>query len=323
MRLSIDGLRQTRLQMPAKIAKRVLAVIAVLLFSSCAPQTGETTAQTPKPAEIVELRPKATPSAAVATQAPDMLFEDDGDIYFSDAYKARFAARTYTFDHTPRVLIYHTHAREAFLEETGEKTATAPSAARAGEAAAPSPTVTPSFRSDDPRKTVVRLGDLLAQALAARGFIVFHDSADVEAPALSTAYERSLSIMQKYEGIDLYIDLHRNAASVEHARDDVVMLDGERVARMFFVVGTGMTAADQSHALENWRENYSLALSLTQKLTAVDNMLAKDIRVKQKAYNQQTGLCLLAEIGHNANLLTDAEHTIPYFADALQATLIF
>ena len=310
----------------ARNVKLCALMLAIPLVCACAPRAESPAANdTPAPVEIIELAPIEDMPTPAPTAEPDMLFEDDGDIYFSDAFIATFPTKTYAFDHAPRVLIYHTHAKEAFREATAETDAAAVGKGKPGATPDPSatPTATPTYRSDDPAETVVRLGALLADALTARGFTVFHDTADVETPSLSTAYERSLLVMQRYDDIDLYIDLHRNAANVERAKDDVVMLSGERVARMFFVVGTGRTATDASGELVNWRENYTLARSLTEKLAQVDAALVKPVRVKQKVYNQQVGLCLLAEIGHNANLLADAENTIPYFADALAQVVTF
>lgn len=302
-----------------RLAIALLCGLAALQLAACAAKKADLPKETPVIIGIAGATPTEAPSP-VPTPAPDMVFEDDGDIYFSDAYKARFAAKTFAFDHAPRVLIYHTHAREAFREDESN-------AAAAGGTGAfdvsPSPTAAPTYRSDNPAETVVRLGSLLREALEARGFTVLHDAADVEAPSLSTAYARSLAVMQKYRDIDIYIDLHRNAANVDRAKNDVVMIDGARIARMFFVVGTGLTVDGDGSELSNWRENYVFALSLTKRLAAVDAALVKDVRVKQKAYNQQMGLCLLAEIGHNANLLAEAERTIPYFADALAAVVNF
>ena len=215
------------------------------------------------------------------------------------------------------MLIYHTHAREAFREPetTAAVTAAPGQTPAAGEA--------PRARSLDPAKNVIRLGELLAEALTARGFVVEHDATDVEDPALNTAYERSLSVMRAHAGVDIYIDLHRNAADVERAKDDVVSIGGRRTARMFFVVGTGLTSGDASGELPNWRDNYTFALSVAERLRAVEPNLCKQNRVKQGAYNQFMGLCLLAEIGHNANLLSDAEATVPLFADALRSVCVF
>lgn len=288
--------------------------------------------------EIIELPMAAstpTPSPTLmplipeidATPQPDMTFDESGNIWFSDAMKARFAAQTYSFDRAPRVLIYHTHAREAFREPDPAQSTpvfeTTPAAdapnARPSARQTPAPTNAAQTRSDNPDKTVVHLGDLLAAELNERGFLVFHDRADVEAPQLSTAYERSRIIMQAYDDIDIYIDLHRNAADPVKGRDDVVLIDGKRTARMFFVVGTGINEESDADAIPHWRDNYAFALSLYEQLTAVDARLARENRVKQGYYNQQAGLCLLAEIGHNANLMSDAENAVILFADALAA----
>ncbi len=275
--------------------------------ASMAPRpTADGSAAAPKPAVTAAPTPSETPS-------PDMVFEDDGDIYFSNAFAATFSARTFPFDHTPTVLIYHTHTEEAFRSENETPAATL----------APTNGAAASVRSTDSAQNVVRLGEKLRDALQQRGFTVQHDTTDHEPPSVSTAYERSRVTMEAYENIDLYIDLHRNAADMLRARNDVVLLDGRRTARMFFVVGTGLMQGDSSKELADWRDNYCLALSLTEQLRFIDARLAKDIRVKQRAYNQDKGLSLLVEIGHNANLLSDAENSIPYLADALAAVCTF
>lgn len=337
-------------------------LLAVLLLGCQQPPTSasSSTGIEPEPFEIrlADATPSPSPnipitdSEADSTPAPDMTFDQSGNIWVSDVLKAQFAARTFTFARPPRVLIYHTHAGESFREpETTPALSASPSPANesprqanaspspisttlsssvaspapasptpspANSTPAPTPTSSSSnTRSDDPAKTVVHLGILLAQELTDRGFVVFHDGTNVEAPELSSAYERSKKIVDAYEDIDIYIDLHRNAADPEKSRNDIVLVDGKRTARMFFVVGTGINAETNENALPNWGANYTFALSLYEQLTAVNPRLVKENRVKQGFYNQQTGLCLLAEIGHNANLLTDAENTIPLLADAL------
>lgn len=276
---------------------------------------------TPTPT-IMPLVPPGGAQDGELPDEPDMTFDESGNIWFSDAMKARFGARTFTFDHAPRVLIYHTHAREAFREEvlptpTPGETPSLPARNQPQNASkTPRPGNAASTRSEDPEKTVVHLGDQLAAELERYGFVVQHDRTDVEAPSLSTAYERSADVMAAYDGIDLYIDLHRNAADPIKGQNDVVIIKGKRCARMFFVVGTGMDALDAA-GMQNWRENYTLAYSVYERLAQIHPQLVKENRVKQGRYNQQMGLCLLAEIGHNANLMRDAEHTLPLFASAL------
>lgn len=302
----------------------MLSALLVIFLLGCKKQTSPILdAEDMEPVELVMAQKTPVPTAQSAptfilpTDEPNMLFDENGNITLSKAYKAQFTARAYPFEHVPRVLVYHTHARESFcLPEQPLKMGK------------PSPTPVPEnslkTRSTDNAKNVVHLGDLLTSELKKRGFTVFHDTTDVEQPKLSTAYERSRTVMAAYKEIDLYIDLHRNAADINKARDDVVMLKGERVARMFFVVGTGIDADGwDANAMPNWKDNYRFAMSLSEQLRKVDEQLVKEPRVKQGRYNQDMGLCILAEVGHNANLLTDAEHTIPYLADAIGAVCQF
>lgn len=333
---------QSKAKASMRLALAVLLCCATL--AGCKPIATPASDDQPVPIELELATPTPTPTppaaphapATDATAEPDMTFDESGNIWFSARMKAQFSARTFSFDHAPRILIYHTHAAEAFREAQPEKEGATPqpaaTPARTPKHAAPAATealVTPApanaaaTRSDDPEKTVVHLGDLLSDALTARGFVVFHDRTNVEQPALASAYERSRTVMAKYSDIDVYIDLHRNAADPVKGQNDVVLLDGQRTARMFFVVGTGITAGDAKNALPNWQENYALAYALYTRLAAVNPRLVKENRVKQGVYNQDMGLCLLAEIGHNANLLADAENTVPLFADALQAVCVW
>lgn len=324
-------MEKTRRQLPP--AALGLLIGALLLLGGCAGKAAAPAVAEPSgEPQVLHMEtpapvPEAVPEAGEAVPEPDMAFEDDGDIYFSDAYKDRFRAKGFAFDHAPRVLIYHTHAREAFREEPGQAAESTPRGSQdqtpAPSGATPAPSAMPSGRSTDKEKNVVHIGDLLAAALTQRGVTVIHDRSDVEEPSLSTAYIRSRAVMEQYTDVDLYIDLHRNAASLERAKDDVVLLNGKRVARLFFVVGTGLKADSAEKELPNWKENYILALALYEKLLEVDPALVKENRMKQGVYNQDLGLSLLCEIGHNANLLTDAENTVPYLADALAAVIRF
>ena len=139
-----------------------------------------------------------------------------------------------------------------------------------------------------------------------------------------SAYSRSLEVMKSYEDIDIYIDLHRNAADAEKAKNDVVMIDSRRCARMFFVVGTAIgTYEGEYDEMPDWSENYALASSVTEELRDIHPELAQDVRVKVGRHNQHMGLCLLAEVGHNANTMQDVLNTLPHFAKALREVCRF
>lgn len=203
----------------------------------------------------------------------------------------------------PKILIYHTHSTEAYT------------------ATAYSPYVqTGSFRTADPSKSVLAVGEALAQRLRIQyGFSVIHDTTDHEPPSLKTAYERSEKTMRRYlekhPSLILFIDIHRDASSDEK---DYVTVDETPTARLMCVVGQGIKYADKP----DFDRNFALAASLTENLRHIEKRLARDVRVKTGRYNQHIGqLSLLIEVGHNANTLEQALHAVPSLAESLALTL--
>lgn len=315
--------------------KRVLALLAlVLLLTGCGgKEKMDETPKAPMMAGIVTAAPTKTPAPTVAptpvptatptptaeptpTQepTPTPLFvpkaEGSNDLIINQDLYDSFTETEFPLPTAPVVLIYHTHAEEAYrqtqsyaYEETGKDT----------------------YKTLDKKKSVVALGELLKQELEKRGFTVIHDDTDVEPPQIKSAYSRSLEVMEQYPEAVIYIDLHRNTASVKAKKNDVVTVDGKRCARMFFVVGTGIgTYEGEYDTHHDWQKNYALAKALTERLRAVDPDFALDIRLKVGRYNQHVSpYCLLVEVGHNANTFDDAKNSIPYLADALAETMVF
>ncbi|HWP22290.1 MAG TPA: stage II sporulation protein P [Candidatus Cryosericum sp.] len=247
---------------------------------------------------LITIPPSPTASP---TPEPEMTIDEDGDITLRSDIAEQFSADAFPFDHTPVVLIYHTHATESYLwtENAGY-------------------TETERGRTEDKRFNVVAVGAALQKALEERGFTVIHDTADVEGEDITSAYSRSLQIMQKYENVDLYIDLHRNSSSQRGRSENTILVDSVPYAKLFFVVGTGIGTYDGEYdILPDWKNNYTFALSLTEAITAKQPDLVKPIRLKVGRFNQHMGLCLLAEIGTNADTLEAALNTLPYLADAI------
>lgn len=291
-----------------------LIVLALLLLVGCV-QTDDKVSATPSasaeshgtdvPVATVRLTPSPVPSPTpIFTD-----FGDNGDLQINAGLLSTLPARTYTVSKDTVILIYHTHAAEAYrqdgryrYEETEEN----------------------SYRTLDDSKNVVAVGVALKETLEGYGFTVVHDTTNVEAPELTSSYSRSLEVMEKYPEADIYIDLHRNAANVRFKQDDVVMLNGERCAKMFFVVGTGIgTYEGEYDAAPDWKSNYQLAFSITERLRQYDPEFALDIRTKVGRYNQHVGsMCLLLELGHNANTMDDVLNSVPYFAEAFSEVVL-
>jgi stage II sporulation protein P len=232
---------------------------------------------------------------------------DSGDIKINGSVLAEIKTRTYEYPEPPTVLIYHTHATEAFLqdenytyEESGE------------------------WRTEDNEKNIVHLGEVLKSELESLGFNVIHDKTNVEPPELKSAYSRSLEVMKKYGDADIYIDLHRNAADPETVKNNSVTIDGKACAKLFFVVGTGIgTYEGEYDVAPDWKANYALALSVQEKVSDAAEGIMKSIRTKVGRYNQHMGMCLLAEVGNNANTMEEVLNTLPYFAEALSEVVKF
>lgn len=232
---------------------------------------------------------------------------DNGDIKISDEALSELTPRVYSFAEAPTVLIYHTHATEAFLQDenyTYEEST--------------------EWRTEDNEKNIVHVGEVLKSDLEALGYNVIHDTTNVEPPELLSAYSRSLEVMKKYEGVDIYIDLHRNAADVNTVRNNTVTIDGKECAKMFFVVGTGVGTYEGEYDIApDWRANYTFALSVMHEASNIAPGIMKPIRTKVGRYNQHMGMCLLLEIGNNANTMDEVLSALPCFVKAFSGTVRF
>ncbi len=206
----------------------------------------------------------------------------------------------------PQILIYHTHTQEAYRQIEGQEYVE-----------------TGSWRTAEEDSSVVAVGDVLEAELASYGYKVLHDTTNHEPPELKTSYSRSLETMERYANdyptLSVYIDVHRDAYSnIEAGSKDFVTVNGEECARMMFVVGTGEKYNDKP----NYESNYKLALAVTNELEKIHDGFTRPIRVKTGRYNQQmSDMCLLIEVGHNANALAQAKNAAKYAALALSRVL--
>lgn len=137
-----------------------------------------------------------------------------------------------TLDTTkPEVLIYHTHAHEAFSE--------------VGEDA--------NFRSNNEELTVAAVGDVLASELEnGYGIATIHDKTlhDTE---YTGCYLRSKETVQnylaQYGDFKLIIDLHRDSS--ENKNLIVANLNNESLAKFMFVLGESSPRLEQNQIVVN------------------------------------------------------------------------
>jgi stage II sporulation protein P len=186
----------------------------------------------------------------------------------------------------PRILIYHTHATESFLPVSGK-----------------------AF-SSDPQKSVVFLGEYLAEVLERQhGIAVLHHRQIFDIPR-STAYAQALpvitAILEENPQINLVVDLHRDGIS----RDlTTIPLNGKNTARILFVVGT-------NH--EGWGSNLRFAIYLQNVLDQKYPGLCRGVRRLNFTYNQHIHpRSVLVEIGSHENKKEEVMRAVPYLAEAL------
>jgi len=204
-----------------------------------------------------------------------------------------------------RVLIYHTHTYEAYTAT--EKHPYVP---------------TETWRTANNERNVVAVGAYLADILRSAGVEVTHDISAYEPPALSSAYERSLAMLEKRiangEQYDLYIDLHRDAYS-EGNGPNTVQINDESAARLMLLVGkgTGQTGAGYDKK-PDFEKNKTLAQTLTNRMNLQTEGLCRPVSVKSGRYNQHIApCCVLIEVGNNRNTLEEALCAMPSLANAI------
>lgn len=218
-----------------------------------------------------------------------------GDLDSEDTQEPQGISLTAVRGDNPSILIYHTHTLEAYTP-----TDKYPYTERGGK-----------WRTNDNTRNIVTVGEALADALRSYGFNVIHDTTNHEPPKLATAYERSLKTMEsykkKYPGLVMYIDLHRDACG-KGGKNDYCVIDGEKTAKVMFVVGTGKGATGTGFAqMPDFDSNYAYAEAICNYLKSVNPKLVREIRVKPGRYNQHVSdCCMLIEIGHNMNTLEEA-----------------
>ncbi len=211
----------------------------------------------------------------------------------------------------PRILVYHSHTHEAY-RQTSDYTYVACG----------------SWRTEEQSKSIVAVGDVLTRNLSEQYKLpVYHDKTDNELNDFYGSYPHSLKMIEadkkKYPGLQVFIDIHRDAASGEAAAKDAVTLDGKRCAKVMFVVGTGEGKTGNGFTIKpDWKANYAFANAVTEELKKIAPGLVRPIRTKTGRYNMHVSThCLVVEIGHNMNTLEEAQNSMPYVAKAISNVL--
>jgi len=206
----------------------------------------------------------------------------------------------------PRILLYHTHTWEAY-EMTADTQYVA----------------TQTWRTEDDRFNMVRIGEELAKELEQQGFAVVHDQTDFEPPNLSASYSRSLKMLEERmdhgESYDYILDIHRDAYSGAYNGGNSIALDSGKAAYVMLLVGkgTGETGSGFDER-PDWPQNLALAQRITDRMNDLAQGIAREVKIKSGRFNQHVSTgALLIEVGNNKNTLDEALASCSVIAQAI------
>lgn len=200
------------------------------------------------------------------------------------------------------VLIVHTHGTEGYAESAGG-----------------------NYRTLEEEKSVLAVGDVMAENLRNMGISVIHDRTLCDYPEYNGAYNRSRQVIQDNlaaePGIFLVLDVHRDAVSDGNGGQMrmVSTVSGSDAAQLMLVVGTD--AGGLSHP--EWRENFSLGAVVHSLLEENYPGLMRPLNLRTERFNQDLApLSLLVEVGASGNSLGEALISGGLFAQALGQVLL-
>lgn len=209
-------------------------------------------------------------------------------------------------DGTPMVLIYHTHTTESFLfDEQSNYDASF------------------NFRTTEPDKNMVMVGDAIAKKLADSGIGVIHACEIHDFPVWNNSYSRSAktvkSILEKYPSICIALDVHRDAISTNSTiYAPICTINGKKSAQIMLISGCDNGTMN----LPNYRENFHFASFLQQSAEKMYRGFTRPVLFDYRKYNQDlTNGSLLVEFGSQGNTLEEVRYAGELFGSALAQTI--
>ena len=204
----------------------------------------------------------------------------------------------------PQILIYHTHgASEAFIDSKAGKK----------------------------EESIIGVGGELAKLLTEKyGYHVLHDETEYDQingnidrnKAYNQSYAGVSKTLQKYPGIQVLIDLHRDGVGNKVHR--LTTINGKRTAQVMFFNGLSRNKKGDIAYLHNDNLQANLAFSLQLKLACMERYpdFAKPVYLKNYRYNLHLReRSLLIELGNENNTLQEAKNAMEPLAEILHQVL--
>lgn len=204
----------------------------------------------------------------------------------------------------PKVLIFHTHSQETFVDS----------------------------KKGDSSTSIVGMGEYLADLLNKKGIkTIHHDGVyDLIEGELdrSKAYELSevgvREILAEYPSIEVVIDLHRDGVGEDTHL--VTEINGKKTAKIMFFNGLSRTKANGDiEYLKNPYIQDNLSFSLQMQLAAEEMYPGFARRIYLKGYRYSLHMMpksLLIEAGAQTNTVEEMQNAMEYLANVLCEVLI-
>lgn len=198
------------------------------------------------------------------------------------------------------VLIYSTHTSESYTNSERYKFE-----------------YSSTYRTRDAKYNMLSVGNILARALEENNMNVIFDTTPHDYGNYEIAYTNSRKTIENQiaqnERIGLAIDVHRDALG-DLTNGPTVEINGQKVAKLMFVMGIGTT----SYANEYWENNLALALKLQKLGEEMYPGLFRGMIIRNSKYNQDLiKNSFLIEVGTTGNTLEEA-----YFAARCLANIL-
>lgn len=195
----------------------------------------------------------------------------------------------------PQILIYHTHGSEYFKDSDKE----------------------------NPDTLITGVGNVLEEILEKKyGYNVYHDATVFPYnSSYSRGREKVQQLMEKYPGIQVVIDMHRDSAPNTHL---VTEVNGKPTAQIMFFNGMSQTTSGPLTSRNNENLSDNLAFSLQMKLAAEQLYpgFTRKNYLKAYRYNMDlVGRYTLIEVGAETNTLQEELNAMEPLAEILHCVL--
>lgn len=233
-----------------------------------------------------------TVSSAAVLTAADITAEESLLVIGSADGEAQEPAPSAAQPLTPQAVVYCTHTSEGYAGQER----------RSGVAGG-----------------VLDAARALRDSLEKQGIGVILLEEIFDAPDWNNSYGYSLAaveeIKEQYPEIQLYIDVHRDAA-IEGVNTHFSDASGA-YARMMLIIGSNVNLPHP-----NWEQNRAFAEQLYQELESTKPGLMRDSKIYNGRYNQHVGnKAILVEIGSTSNTVEEAKASAALLGEAIARLL--